>query len=162
MLQELERPLTSDNVDGIAQSYIKRAQSSFWYFRCLIDPTIKHAWWQQVAAQYLQDFYADMVNGKRPKIIIQAPPQHGKSRLVSDFVGWVAGKDPELKTIFTSYSDELGVTANLRLQRMLQTRAYRKSFLRRGSAASVRRSAGCTTRRCSNMLATLVAFATPP
>jgi hypothetical protein len=128
MLQELERPLTSDNVDGIAQSYIKRAQSSFWYFRCLIDPTIKHAWWQQVAAQYLQDFYADMVNGKRPKIIIQAPPQHGKSRLVSDFVGWVAGKDPELKTIFTSYSDELGVTANLRLQRMLQTRAYRKTF----------------------------------
>jgi hypothetical protein len=128
MLQELEKPLTPIQVTGIAQSYAKRADESFWYFRCLIDPTIKHAWWQQVASQYLQDFYADMVKGKRPKIIIQAPPQHGKSRLVSDFIGWVSGKDPELKTIFTSYSDELGVTANLRLQRMMQTLAYRQTF----------------------------------
>ncbi len=113
----LEQPITPTTLSEIEQGFTTRAQESFWYFRCLIDPTIKHAWWQQVASQYLQDFYADMINGKRPKIIIQAPPQHGKSRLVSDFVGWVAGKDPELKTIFTSYSDELGVTANLRLQR---------------------------------------------
>ena len=38
-------------------------------------------------------------------------PQHGKSRMVTDFITWAAGKNPDLNTIFTSYSDELGTTA---------------------------------------------------
>jgi hypothetical protein len=68
---QLEKPITSDALNAIQQGYTTRAQSSFWFFRCLIDPTIKHSWWQQVAAQYLQNFYNDMIKGKRPKIIIR-------------------------------------------------------------------------------------------
>jgi hypothetical protein len=94
---QLERPLTPATLDEIQQGYTTRAEESFWFFRCLMDPTIKHSWWQQVAAQALQDFYINMLNGKRPKIIIQAPPQHGKSRLVSDFIGWVSGKNPRFE-----------------------------------------------------------------
>jgi hypothetical protein len=34
-----------------------------------------------------------------------AHPQSGKSMATTDFIAWVAGKNPELKTIFASYSD---------------------------------------------------------
>jgi hypothetical protein len=64
--------------------------------------------------------------GKRPKLVLQAPPQHGKSRMVTDFISWAAGKNPDLSTIFASYSDELGTTANLRFQRILELPIYRK------------------------------------
>src|SRR5262249_15389257 len=38
------------------------------------------------------------------------------------------GKHPDLKTIFTSYSDELGTTANRYLFRMLTSNVFRKIF----------------------------------
>jgi hypothetical protein len=46
--------------------------------------------------------------------------------MVTDFVTWVAGKNPDLSTIFASYSDELGTTANLRFQRTLELPIYKK------------------------------------
>jgi hypothetical protein len=45
--------------------------------------------------------------------------QHGKSWAATDFIAWVAGHNPDLKTIFASYSDELGTRTNLDLQRMM-------------------------------------------
>jgi hypothetical protein len=38
---------------------------------------------------------------------------------LGDFIAWVAGKHPDLKTIFASYSDELGVAVNAVLQRIM-------------------------------------------
>jgi hypothetical protein len=46
-----------------------------------------------------------MVEGKRPKLAISSPPQHGKSWAATDFIAYVAGKQPDRKTIFGSYSD---------------------------------------------------------
>ena len=67
------------------------------------------AWWQHDVAEHLMDFYADMRAGKRPALVLQAPPQHGKTEQVSDFVAWVAGQNPDIKTIFASYSEDLGI-----------------------------------------------------
>jgi hypothetical protein len=57
-------------------------------------------------------FYKDLVAGKRPKLALMAPPQHGKSKAVNDFIAWLAGVNPDLKVIFSSFSDELGARAN--------------------------------------------------
>ena len=65
-------------------------------------------WWPQEVSEKLQQFYDDLVNGQRPKVAIMAPPQHGKSTAATDFITWVAGQDPNLKTIFASFSDTLG------------------------------------------------------
>jgi predicted phage terminase large subunit-like protein len=70
----------------------------------------------------------DFVAGKRPKIVICTPPQHGKSWTAVDFIGWVSGRDPNLKTIFASFSDELGMRTNKELQRMLDNDRYRMLF----------------------------------
>jgi hypothetical protein len=49
------------------------------------------------------------MNGKRPMLVLMAPPQHGKTEQVKDFTAWIAGKQHDLKTMFASYSDELGI-----------------------------------------------------
>ena len=50
----------------------------------------------------LQNFYENLIAGKRPRLAISAPPQHGKSWAATDFMSWVAGKNPDLKIIFAS------------------------------------------------------------
>ena len=61
-------------------------------------------------------------------MLVQTPPQHGKSISVIDFIGWSIGLDPELRVIYSSFSDRLGIRANLRLQRMMGTREYKSIF----------------------------------
>ncbi len=85
-------------------------------------------WWTQEVALELQQFYDDFAAGKRPKLVLMAPPQHGKSTTVEDFIAWVAGRNPNLKTIYASYSEQLGVTCNLNLQRMFTSQRYRFVF----------------------------------
>jgi len=57
-----------------------------------------------------------------------APPQHGKTLLITDFIAWLAGLEPNWKTIYASYSDELGGAANKALQRMIAEKPYRDVF----------------------------------
>ena len=53
-----------------------------------------------------------------------APPQHGKSRAAEDFIAWVAGRNPDLKIIYASFSDDLGVRTNLSQQRTIANQRY--------------------------------------
>jgi predicted phage terminase large subunit-like protein len=85
---------------------------------------MKLGWWQHEVADELQRFYHSLINGVRPKLVLMAPPQHGKTEQVKDFVAWLAGKQPDLKTIFASYSDELGVAVNVDLQRIMTSERY--------------------------------------
>lgn len=61
-------------------------------------------------------------------LIIEAPPQHGKSESISDIISWVAGRNPSYKTIFASFSERLGVRANLKLQRLYTKKVYKDIF----------------------------------
>jgi len=106
-----------------------KARRCFWTFRTRINKKLKVGWWQLEVAAELQQFLKDLVDGKKPILIIQAPPQHGKSVQVIDFLAWAAGKYPHLKQIFASFSKRLGVRANLRLQRIMTSPEYRLIFL---------------------------------
>lgn len=116
------------DLDLIEQLACHEARDSFFAFRQYINPALKLGWWQREIACALQQFYVDLCDGLRPKLVIQAPPQHGKSLLVIDFLAWLAGKNPDCKTIYTSFSERLGVRANLRLQRMFDGSKYQKIF----------------------------------
>src|ERR1039458_7607064 len=76
---------------------LAQARENFWAFHLWMHPELLVSWWQWDAAQNLQQFYDDFVAGKRPKIVLQAPPQHGKTTLLEDFIAWCAGKNPNLK-----------------------------------------------------------------
>ena len=115
-------------VQKLAAQAQAEARSNFWAFRRYMRPDMLWGWWVERVAVELQQFYLDLVAGKRPQLAIMAPPQHGKSWAATDFIAWVAGKNPNLKTIFASYSDDLGMRTNLDLQRMFMSPAYRSTF----------------------------------
>ncbi len=119
------------SVEGLALLHamaVLEARESFWAFRQFMFPDMKRGWWQREISHELQRFYNEMVAGMRPKLVIEAPPQHGKSRMVVEFLAWLAGKDPDLKVIFASFSDRLGIRANRDLQRIYANRRYRTIF----------------------------------
>jgi predicted phage terminase large subunit-like protein len=104
------------------------ARESFWAFRRWIHGDLLLSWYQRDVARRLQRFYDDFVAGLRPKLVLAAPPQHGKSAQMIDFAAWVSGKNPDLKSIFGSYSEDLGIKANLTLQRIITSERYRMCF----------------------------------
>lgn len=112
----------------IRETKVRAARKDFYQFRRLIHPRNKDGWFQRDVAVNLQQFYNDLVDGKRPKLVIEAPPQHGKSVQIVDFIAWLAGHHPEIKAIYTSFSDRLGVRANLSLQRLYTSSVYREIF----------------------------------
>lgn len=121
----LRRKLMRADADALA--YVPPAEN-FALFRRMIRPGMLWGWWVQEVADELQRFYEDFAAGLRPKMALMAPPQHGKSWSVTDFIAWVAGKAPDKKTIFGSYSDELGVRTNIDLQRILSSPRYKRIF----------------------------------
>lgn len=107
---------------------VAEARESFLAYRRYMNPDMKLGWWQREVSHELQRFYEDMVAGLRPKTVLEAPPQHGKSRMIVEFVSWIAGKNPELRVIYASFSEWLGVRANITLQRIYSSSRYQMVF----------------------------------
>jgi predicted phage terminase large subunit-like protein len=121
-------PFTTADVDLYEQYYNAEAREFFWAFRRMMDPNMILGWFPRDIADELQEFYVALEAKQRPALIIEAPPQHGKSRGLQDFIGWVAGKNPDIRTMYASYSDDLGVSANRFLQRMFDSPRYKAIF----------------------------------
>lgn len=137
MLQRTPRPQKQTNlkIDANKFALIQEAgwakvRSDFALFRRIMRPTMAWGWWLQELAETLEQFYFDLEAGKRPKLVIATGPQHGKTWTVTDFLAWVAGRNPELKSVYASYSDQLGERANLEIQRLLMHETYQKIFPR--------------------------------
>src|SRR6185436_18356180 len=95
------------------------ARESFWEFRKFMHPHLLTGWWIEETAHELQRFYEAFCRGERPKMVLESPPQHGKSMTATDFIAWVAGKNPDLAAIYASYAEDLGMKANAAIQRMI-------------------------------------------
>lgn len=128
----MNRPLTlaeaQEAIQLIELQKIHQARRSFWAYRQLINPNLKRGWFQKRVARRLQRFRADLIAGTRPMLAIEAPPQHGKSHMVVDFISWCAGHDPDLSTIYAAFSDRLTRRANMRMQRILSMPVYHQVF----------------------------------
>lgn len=116
------------DLDLIEAKFVNQARASFWAFRQFMNPSMKLGWWQKASSLTLQQFFFDLINGLKPKLVMQAPPQHGKSQMIVDFIAWAIGHNPDMKTIYGSFSGRLGVRANTRLQRIMDSRKYRMVF----------------------------------
>ena len=120
--------VSTDDLALLEKLSALEARESFYAFRRVMRPTMLTGWWIKQVALEMQLFWNAFRAGKRPILIIEAPPQHGKSWSVSDFVSWAAGKDPDLKMIYASYSDRLGRRANLMQQKMIDNPRYYPIF----------------------------------
>lgn len=118
----------SEKADAAAQYIYANARAKFYVFRQFIRPGMMWNWWTEEVALELQRFYEKFMLGLRPKLALMAPPQHGKSWTAEDFLAWIAGKNPELRSVFSSYSEDLGVRTNSYLQRTLQSDLFKQVF----------------------------------
>jgi hypothetical protein len=124
----LKQQWGTDDLELVADAVALEARKHFTTFRRYMRPDMLWGWWVERIAVELQLFYEDLVAGRRPKLALMAPPQHGKSWAAEDFIAWIAGKNPDLKTIYASFSEDLGILRNVNLQRMMQCERYRRAF----------------------------------
>lgn len=121
------QPRLSD-IDLLELLAINEARESFYVYYRYMNPKYEVGWWIKEVCEILQEFYNEYMVGNRPGYILEAPPQHGKSKLIINFIAWMSGKNPDLRVIYTSFSERLGVRANLNLQRIYDTTKYKKIF----------------------------------
>lgn len=121
--------LTLTDVELYQDYWDDISRDNFYAYRQYIgQPSFLKGWFQRDLSRHLQKFCFDLFDGKKPILIIEAPPQHGKSRAVSEFLSWILGKMPWIRIIFASYSDRLGVRANRFLQRTIDSEKYQRIF----------------------------------
>lgn len=119
---------TEEKIQAVVEYYAAQARRDLWAYRQFMDPHFTPGWFPHSISVRLQKFFYRLMRGERPKLIIEAPPQHGKSRSLHDFMSWVAGKAPHLKIIYASFSRDLGVDANTALQRAFDDPKYHIVF----------------------------------
>jgi hypothetical protein len=140
--EDISSPLA---VEEYSKGDILEARDKFWHFRIVMNPRLilREKWFPRSLAHRLRTFWDDFKAGKRPIMLLETLPQHGKSLTVIDFIAWCVGHDPELRVIYTSFSDRLSIRANLRMQRALDNPVTNAFFPTRRSK---RRAAGA---RCA-------------
>ena len=81
-----KRKMTQAEVDVWEERIYADAREDFLSFRQLVHPGLIDTWWQRDVAKHLMIFWRDLKAGRRPALILQAPPQHGKTEQVTDFI----------------------------------------------------------------------------
>lgn len=83
----------------------------------------------QQLADRLDIFLERVVRKESPRLIVEAPPRHGKSEEVSRrFPAYALGKYPDLAIIATSYGADLASSINRDVQRIIDSPEYHAVF----------------------------------
>ena len=86
-------------------------------------------WFNRELCLIMEEFLQDVFSGKKPRILIEAPPRSGKSEVVSrNFPAWALGISPDLEIINTSYSADLASTFNKAAQMIIDSETYHEIF----------------------------------
>ena len=83
----------------------------------------------EVVCSALDQFIVEMLTGKRPILILQAPPQHGKSEIVSrKLPAYLMGNHPELRIAGASYNSEWANSLSQDVRRNLASADHQDLF----------------------------------
>jgi predicted phage terminase large subunit-like protein len=86
-------------------------------------------WFNEELAAILDQFLQDVIDQKSPRLIIMAPPRHGKTEIASRrFPAYALGRYPDLTFIATSYASDLASSINRDVQRIIDSEEYRDLF----------------------------------
>lgn len=89
----------------------------------------KPSFFSETVCAVLDKFIKDVFAGKRPVLILQAPPQHGKSEMVSRRLPpYLLGRFPELRIGAASYSDDLASAMGQDVRRNLASPEHKFLF----------------------------------
>ena len=107
----------------------EQARRSMTAFVSYVMPGYVHSDFSRTVCEALDQFLDDVLAGRRPVMLFQAPPQHGKSQLVSRmFPAYALGKNPDFRVAACSYGADLARDMNRDVQRLMMGEEYARLF----------------------------------
>lgn len=119
------------NKADAAKELIKRrvARSSLHNFIQYINPDYIISDFSLSVCTEIDEFLINMMDGKRPVLVLGAPPQHGKSDIVSRYLpAYFFGKYPDQRIAGLSYGKDLASDMNRDVQRIMLCQEYLNLF----------------------------------
>lgn len=114
---------------------IHQAKNNLIDYAIAIDPNYQDTWFHESLAVILQSAMESVENGKDARIIVEAPPRHGKSNISTiKFASWLLGHHPDWPIVVASYSSELAVKFGQETRDLMNKPAYQEIFTTRLSA----------------------------
>ncbi|MEY0255598.1 phage terminase large subunit [Morganella morganii] len=105
------------------------ARRSLHEFIRYINPEYITSHFSETVCASLDNFLVDMMSGKRPILILGAPPQYGKSDIVSRYLpAYFFGKYPDMRVAGLSYGKDLASDMNRDVQRIMMSEEYKALF----------------------------------
>ena len=107
----------------------EKARRSFFDFVTFTKRGYHQSEFARNVCEALDDFLKGVFAERNPVLLLQAPPQHGKSELVSRrFPAYVFGRYPDMRFAACSYSADLARDMNRDVQSIMQCEAYKRIF----------------------------------
>jgi predicted phage terminase large subunit-like protein len=98
-------------------------------FVCLFQKDYLPGWFHQLLCQKLDQFILDVQAKKSPRLIVQVPPRHGKSTIVSRCLpAFILGQRPDWEVICASYNQTLADLFGREVRDLLNDPIYRDLF----------------------------------
>lgn len=118
---------------------IKQCRISFVHFVAAVKPEFVFSYFSRSVCNDLQRFFVQAVRQEMPNLLLEAPPQHGKSWLCAElFPAWVLGVNPDLRIAVATYAFPLARKRNTEIQRIIESPFYKQIFpsttLRQGNS----------------------------
>lgn len=105
------------------------ARRSLHEFIQYINPEYITSHFSETVCASLDNFLIEMMAGKRPILILGAPPQHGKSDIVSRYLpAYFFGKYPDMRVAGLSYGKDLASDMNRDVQRIMMSEEDKALF----------------------------------
>lgn len=105
------------------------ARTSLEAFIRATKPDYEFGWFNALLCKTLEEFLADVLAGKCPRLMIFAPPRSGKTEIASRrFPAWAAGQHPWLKFIACSYGAALAEDMSGDCQEIVKDDDYQHIF----------------------------------
>ena len=109
----------------------REARNDFFKFIKFCNPEYIESHFSKAVCVAIEQFIADCIDGKRPILILAAPPQHGKSTIVSRYLpAYIFGKFLELglSVAGTSYNATIASDMGRDVQKIMQSDEYQILF----------------------------------
>ena len=98
-------------------------------FTVYTKPDYQAGWFHREVCSTLDWFYAEVEAKHAPRLMLFAPPRHGKSELLSRrFPAYALGRNPDMSIIAASYGDTLAAQFNRDVQRIIESDQYHTVF----------------------------------
>lgn len=103
----------------------RRARASLIEFATYIDPTFSRASHLELIADYLEAARRREIR----RLIIEAPPRHGKSKMTSEmFPAWSLGLDRTEQFMLASHTASLPETFSRNVRNLIESKLYQRLF----------------------------------